>query len=161
MFFSFCHNWSIAFGEMKSISFWGMKCYKKAIDKSLRKESKVVQTKKQLWFFDNCPFVCISFDFSWLNKGASGQPLYMGFQFWRSLRNSMLDTCAYGEEFLKIISSAPRISPHRKLFFNIQLLVFNIISVAQVLCNTCQMAEGWCSLRRMSICRHPCYRAAW
>ena len=51
------------------------------IDKSLRKESKVVQTKKQLWSFDNCPFVCISFDFSWLNKGASGQPLYMGFQF--------------------------------------------------------------------------------
>ena len=40
--------------------------------KSLRKESKMVQTKKQHALFDNCPFVCINFDFSWLNKARPG-----------------------------------------------------------------------------------------
>lgn len=41
-------------------------------NKSLRKESKVMQTKKQSWLFCNCPFVCITFDFSWLNKARPG-----------------------------------------------------------------------------------------
>ena len=42
------------------------------IAKPLRKESKMVQTKKQHALFDNCPFVCINFDFSWLNKARPG-----------------------------------------------------------------------------------------
>ena len=32
----------------------------------------MVQTKKQHALFDNCPFVCINFDFSWLNKARPG-----------------------------------------------------------------------------------------
>ena len=28
--------------------------------------------KAVLHFFDNCPFVCINFDFSWLNKARPG-----------------------------------------------------------------------------------------
>ena len=46
----------------------GYKVFCIQLDKSLRKESKMVQTKKQHALFDNCPFVCINFDFSWLNK---------------------------------------------------------------------------------------------
>ena len=45
---------------------------RRLIIKSLRKESKMVQTKKQHAIFDNCPFVCINFDFSWLNKARPG-----------------------------------------------------------------------------------------
>ena len=132
--------------------------------KSLRKESKMMQTKKQSWHSQQLPFRLHQFRFFLVEQSASGSPSHMGFQ---SVRFFKLSSVVYHNSFRNDTSFSTKVyffvwqtglsgKPQK----NIQPHILSIINAVGGPGNAAHVELSPSSRRRKYICRHLFRKAA-